>query len=400
MPGSLEKRGKNSWRITVSDGYDETGNKRRITRTCKFADDMTETAQRKECERIAATLFTDASRGNVVGSRQYTVKEFAEMWIQDYPTTAGLSPVTVEGYRGLLEGRIYSSLGHIKLSQLSPQQITRFYNKLLTENCKNNGRTGKPLTASTVLHYHRVLRAMLNTAVRWGIIANNPALKANVPKNDARRMKVYDPTQSNALLSKLEEAPLKHRTGISLALFCQMRLGEIGGLDWHDINFENATLNIERSAACLVGGGVILKPPKTEAGRRTISIPQQALTLLRRLKAEQAADRLKLGDTWQDSGAVFVQWNGHRQYPKTFSSWFQKFLKRHDLPKIRFHDLRHTGASLLLNIMDMPMHIVTDRLGHSDPTITMRFYSHGFEQKDRAAAAGLDALLGPQKSAK
>lgn len=400
MPGSIEKRGKNSWRITISCGYDEQGNKRRITKTYKFSDDMTETQQRKECGKIAAMLHTDATRGSVVVARQYTLKEFAEMWLEEYPTTAGLSPVTVEGYKGLLEGRIYASLGHIKLDQLSPLQITRFYNKMLTEKCRNNGRTEKPLTASTVLHYHRVLRVMLNTAVKWGFIASNPVMKASVPKNDAKRMKVYDPAQSNELLAKLEEVPIKHRTGISLALFCQLRLGEIGGLNWTDIDFDNCELNIERSAACLVGGGVILKPPKTEAGRRTISVPQQVIVLLRKLKAEQNTDHLRLGETWQDSGAVFTQWNGKRQYPDTLSSWFQKFLKKNNLPKIRFHDLRHTGASILLNIMDMPMRVVTDRLGHSDPAVTMRFYSHSFEQKDRAAAAGLDALLSPKKSVK
>ena len=104
-----------------------------------------------------------------------------------------------------------------------------------------------------------------------------------------------------------------------------------------------------------------------------------------------------LGELWVETGAVLAQWNGERQHPDTISSWFQKFLKKNNLPPIRFHDLRHTGASLLLNIMDMPMRIVTGRLGHSDPTVTMRFYSHGYEQKDRAAAEGLDALLSSKK---
>ncbi len=171
-------------------------------------------------------------------------------------------------------------------------------------------------------------------------------------------------------------------------------------MNWSDIDFDRSSLTITRSAASLVGGGVILKAPKTEAGQRTISMPQQVAALLRKLKAEQAQARLSLGDTWQDSGAVFVQWNGARQHPDTLSSWFQKFLKANDLPPIRFHDLRHTGASLLLNIMDMPMRVVSDRLGHSDPTVTMRFYSHSFEQKDREAADGLDVLLQAGKARK
>ena len=122
MPGSIEKRGKNSWRIIISDGYDEHGNKRRITKSMSFSDDMTEAQQRKLCEETMSMLYTDAKRGDVVSGRQYTVREFAQVWLKDYPIVAGLSPVTVAGYKGLLEGRINTGLGHIKLNQLSTQQ--------------------------------------------------------------------------------------------------------------------------------------------------------------------------------------------------------------------------------------------------------------------------------------
>lgn len=393
MPGTIEKRGKNSWRVTVPDGYDESGKKRRIRETVKFADDVSETQQRKECEKVQALLYSKATNGLVVSGRQYSLREYSEMWLEDYPPSANLSPVTVDGYRDLLEGRILPELGPVKLHQLSAQHITRFYNKLLKTPCQNHGAKGKTLSTSTVLHYHRLLRLMLNIAVKWGIIASNPVLKASPPKNDAKRMRVYDPAQAALLMEKLKSAPLKYQAGVALGLLCQMRVGEIGALDWTHVDFEKATLRIERSAACISGQGVILKDTKTEAGRRTISIPQQVVLLLRQLKAEENCNRLKLGKTWVDSGAVFTQWNGARQHPDTMSSWFQKFLKRNDLPHIRFHDLRHSGASLLLNIMGMPTQIVTDRLGHSSPAITMAFYSHGYEQKDRAAADGLGELL-------
>lgn len=194
-------------------------------------------------------------------------------------------------------------------------------------------------------------------------------------------------------MDKLAEAPLKHRTGVALGLLCQMRLCEIGGLNWDDVDFDKATLRVERSAVCAKDKGVVIKSTKTEAGRRVISLPDDVIVLLRKLKAEQAQHRLLLGDKWEESNAVFVQWNGHRQHPRTLSAWFQKFLKQHDLPKIRFHDLRHSGASFLLNIMGMPTQIVTDRLGHSSASVTLAFYSHGYEEKDRAAADGLGALL-------
>lgn len=229
MPGSIEKRGKNSWRIIIPDGYEASGKKRRITETVKFSDDMTEKQQRKECEKIKATLYAKAKAGQLVSSRQYTLQEYGEMWLEDYPSTAGLSPVTTAGYSELLNGRIYPMLGHIKIHQLSAQQVTRFYNKLLKEPCKKGN--GKTLSVSSILHYHRLLRSMFNTAVKWGLIPVNPVLNATVPKSEKPKMKVYDPEQASMLIQKLSTAPLKHQTGVMLGLMGQLRLGEIAGLE-------------------------------------------------------------------------------------------------------------------------------------------------------------------------
>jgi len=398
MPGTIEKRGTNSWRITIWDGRNPDGTLRRIRDVIHFPASMSEAQQRKQCEEHKALLYAKAKTGLLVSSRQYTFREYAEMWMQDYPPTADLSPVTVRGYKDLLEGRIYAALGHIKLHQLSAQQVTRFYNKLLTEPSKANGATGKPLSASTVLHYHRLLRAMLNTAVKWGIIATNPVLKASIPKNDTKKMKVYDPETAAVLLTKLEDAPLKYHVGVVLGLLGQLRLGEIGALNWSDVDFDNSLLRIERSASAVVGQGVIIKSTKTEASQRTIALPIQAMALLRKLKAEQNEQRIQLGAAWVNSNAVLAQWNGERHHPDRLSVWFQRFLKENNLPPIRFHDLRHTGASLLMNIMGMPTQIVTNRLGHSSATVTLSFYSHGFAQKDKAAADGLEELLRAKKA--
>lgn len=399
MPGTIEKRGENSWRISVSVGSDVDGNRSRIRRTVTFEDGMTEAQQRKRCEEIKAEMHTDAKRGNLVSSRQYTLKEFAEEWMRDYATTAGLSPVTVEGYRHLLEGRIYPMLGHVKLHQLKPQHVTRFYHSLLTEDGRGNRGRGKKLSASTVLHYHRLLRAMLNTATDWGNIPQNPVLKATVPKNDERPMKAYTPEQTTALLLALEDEPLHHRVGVLLAVLCQLRKGEIAGLDWPDIGFDKSLLHISRNAVYVSGMGVILKEPKTRSGKRAITLPQYVQPLLRELMAEQRKARLQLGEAWIDSGAVFTQWNGERQHPDTLSKWFQKFLKRKGLPSIRLHDLRHTGISLMFfNGEDAVT--AAERAGHRRANVTLSTYAHAYQQKDRDATARLEALVVPKKATK
>ncbi len=325
---------------------------------------MSETQQRKECERIAAELYTDVKRGDVVASKQYTLKEFCEMWMQDYPPTAGLSPVTVEGYRALLEGRIYPALGQVKLAQLTPQQITRFYRAMLTEEGRGYRGKGRKLSASTVLHYHRLLRSVLNTAVDWGVLANNPVLKATVPKNDTKEMKAYTPEQTTALLLALEDAPLHYQVGTILAVLCQLRKGEIAGLDWSDI-----------------------------------TLPQYALPFLRRLKAEQNITRLQLGEDWVNSGAIFIQWNGAHMHPDTLSKWFHDFLVQKGLPLIRLHDLRHTGISLMFfNGEDAPT--AAERAGHSKASVTLSVYAHAYKQKDRDATARLEALVVPKQAKK
>lgn len=399
MPGTIEKRGKNSWRIIISDGYTPDGKKQAHRETVKFPDSMTETQQRKECEKLKATLYAKLKEGRLVSSRQYTLAEYADMWLQEYTTTADLSPITVAGYEDLLNGRILPALGRVKLHQLTPQQITRFYRELKTEPGKGNRGKGKPLSTSTVLHYHRLLRSMLNTAVRWGIIPQNPVLKATVPKNDAKPMKVYTPEQTTALLIALENAPLHYRIGTILGVLCQMRKGEVAGLEWSDIDFENSTLRIARAAVYVPRKGVIVKEPKTDAGKRVITLPQYIFPLLRRMKREQSETRLALGSKWIHSNALFIQWDGARMHPDTLSKWFAGFLKKNELPHIRFHDLRHTGISLMFyNGEDAPT--AAKRAGHKKPSITHNTYAHAYEQKDRDATSRLEMLVTPKSEKK
>jgi len=250
------------------------------------------------------------------------------------------------------------------------------------------------------LHYHRVIRAILNTAVRWGVIPNNPALKASIPKNDAKKMKAYNPEQASQMIEMLTDEPLFFQAGVLLGLFCQMRKGEIVGLNWSAIDWERKTISIHQSAVYLAGQGILIKETKTESGKRIIAVPTSVLDTLQTWKKEQTKQRLQLGPDWIEQDAVFTQWNGLRQHPCTMSKWFHDFLQKKNLPLIRFHDLRHTGASILMNIMGQPVQIVADRLGHSNASVTLAFYSHGYESKDRSAADELGELLAPHKAAR
>lgn len=392
MPGTIEKRGANTWRITISDGFDSDGSRRYVRETVKFDSSMSESAQHKECEKRKAILYTQTATGAAVASKQYTFAEFAKLWMQDYPPAKKLSQVTVENYRYLLNSRILPELGHIKLSQITPHRLTQFYNKLGTEPGRGNRGQGKPLSSKTVIEHHRLIRVMLGTARRWGMLAKNPADDATPPRLEQKKMVALTDVQSRDLLLALEQEPLNHRVAVMLALLGQLRKGEIGGLNWGDVDFEGQWLHVEREAVYTSATGVIIKATKTDAGRRTISLPDGVLSFLRKLRAQQAQERLKLGELWEDSGAMFTTWNGARQHPDTISKWFRGFLKRHELPAMRFHDLRHTGASLLI-ASGMDIETVKDRLGHTQASTTMNVYGHGYKENDARAAGILGNML-------
>lgn len=391
MPCNIEKRGETSYRITVSDGYTPDGKKRVLRQTVNFTENMTEKARLRKCEEIGAMLYAQLKTGGAVVARQITLRELAECYLTDHAAAARLSPATVAGYRVLLEG-ILPELGKLPVQKITPQRISRFYTQLLNTPAKGNHKGGKTLSHNTVQHYHRLLRALLNYAVKQSYIAVSPVDHVTPPKPEHNEMSVYTVEQAAALLDALEDAPLKYRVGVMLGLLAQLRKGEIAGLNWDDVDFEHRLLHVRRSASYVQGQGVVVKEPKTSSGRRTIALPDALLEVMRALRREQIADRLRLGETWEDSGAMFTQWNGARQHPDTIGKWFTGFLKAHDLPHIRFHDLRHTGASLLF-AQRVDVQTISKRLGHSKTSVTMDIYGHAYSEYDRAAADELGENL-------
>lgn len=396
MPGTIEQRGPNSWRITVSNGY-LNGKKQIIRESRTFPADWTEERQRRECEKLAASLYAAKEKGEATSSTNPTVSEFADLWLSEYPKIKkSLSPVTLQGYKRLLDGRIKAELGKIRIKKLTPRDLTLFYTKLLEEAPQGHRSKRETLSTSSVLHYHRCLRSMLTYAVKQGFLPYNPAMRASIPENDSQKGKACTPEQVKQILLALESEPLKYQAQVSVALLGQLRRGEIAGLNWSDVDFDRGTITVNRTAVYVSKTeGVVLKTPKTNSSVRTVAMPKETMALLKRLKLDQAKQKLKLSETWQDSGAVFCQWNGLRVHPDTLSKWFGDFLERHDLPKVRLHDMRHTGASILANAIGRPMQEVSERLGHASVLTTLSFYSHNVNDDDAENAEALADLVRP-----
>ena len=169
------------------------------------------------------------------------------------------------------------------------------------------------------------------------------------PRVTKKQTACYDEEQTAALLEALEHEEPKYKVLINLALFTSLRRGEIMGLEWRHIDFKEGTLMVEQASQYLPGQGTFTKTPKNETSARVISLPAFLVDMLRQHKKDQVETRLKVGDMWQGSDRIFTTWDGRPMHPDTVSSWFPKFLKRHDLPPLSFHGLRHTAATMMIN---------------------------------------------------
>ncbi len=372
-------KGNGKWLLRVSCGY-AYGQKRMIRRTIQLNPAMTENAQRREAEKQTAMLMADYEAGRLTDNKPLTLQQFSGIWWRDYVERRNLSARTRHLYKGMLDDRIFPCLGGYKLRDIRPQTLNRFY----------AGLTADGLTGTTANKYHCLLHIMLKCAVRWQMIAVNPADAVEPPKLDTKEFTAYTEEQAHEMLGALKQAPTQWQAYVLLALYGQLRRGEMVGLDWK--NVEGNTVKVVQSAIYVPGEGIKLKAPKTASGVRSVVIPRPVVDALRRWKAEQSAQHIALGEMWQECGAVFTQWDGRRMHPDSATQWFRSFLQRNGLPHIRLHDLRHTGASLLI-ASGMDIETVKNRLGHSKASTTMDIYGHAYAKNDARAADLLESIL-------
>ncbi|MCL6559109.1 MAG: site-specific integrase, partial [Firmicutes bacterium] len=343
----------------------------------------------REAEKMLAEFVTEVEKGLFIAPAKLTFKEFAERWLRDYAERE-LAPKTVSRYKELLESRIYPAMGHLKVKDIKPMHLLEFYRNLAEDGIRLDGKPGK-LSESTIRHHHRLISSILQKATEWEVIPANPARRIKAPKSKRKQAVCYDEQQVKALLAAADKEPIKRKVLIYLAVFSGLRRGEIMGLEWQDVNFEEGTISVRQAAQYVPGKGRFLKDPKNEFSKRTISLPSFVMDMLKQFKVHQAKERLKVGDLWEDSGRVFVRWDGRPLSPEWPSDWFSEFLEKHGLPHIPFHGLRHTAATLLIN-QGLPAKSISGRLGHSNIHTTMDIYGHWLKSADKEAAERLEQL--------
>ena len=397
MAGSIEKRGKNSYRLTVSEGFDLNG-KPMIHR-------KTVHGTKKDAEVELAKFVTEVQNGLVIDGKSLKFSEFTEIWKRDYGSKE-LAPSTYKRYCRMLETRILPYFGHFYINKIKPTDIMQFYDLLsrdtqLVRKKSNNGKkTLKPLSGKTILEHHRLLRAMLHKAIYWQLIVSNPAERVQPPKAMKPKRRYYDDEQCKILLenlTELGEEQIKYKVAIILTIFTGVRLGELMGLEWQDVDFRNGIISINRSSQYLSDMGVFTKVPKTESSIREIAIPEFIISLLEEYKLWYEEQKSLYGELWTNSDRLFVQADGKPMHPSSISKWFVKYVGTIGLPVINFHGLRHTNASLLV-AQNVDIAVVSARLGHAQISTTLDFYVHPLLSHNRKAGYALENLLLPTRS--
>ena len=391
MAGSIEKRG-DSYRLVCVVGYNLQGRPIKKSKTVHCS--------KKEAKIELAKFVADVQKGMYVEGKSLKFTDFVEIWKRDYGSKE-LAPSTYKRYLGILESRIIPFFGHFRVDKIKPTDIMQFYDLLskdtqIVRRKDNNGKkTGKPLSPKTILEHHRLLRAMLQKAVYWQMIVSNPAERVQAPKTKKPKRKYYDDEQSKALISglmKLTEEQFKYKVAIILTIFTGVRLGELMGLEWDDINFREGIVSINRSSQYLADKGVFTKVPKTESSIRDVAIPDFVVSLLEEYKCWYDNQKALFGELWYDSNRLFVQADGRPMHPSTISKWFEKFVAQIGLPVINFHGLRHTNATLLI-AQNIDVSVVAARLGHAQITTTLNFYVHPIISHNKTAGFALENLL-------
>ena len=381
MRGHIRKRGKNSWAIVVDlPGNPQTGKRRQQWHSVR--------GSKRDAEAKLRELLTSLDKGVYIKPQRLTLGEYLHQWLDGYVKT-NCSPRTLDGYHTIMRCHLIPNLGMIPLAKLQPQHIQQYYAQALSD-----GRADEKgaLSARSVLHIHRVLFQALNYAVKQELLIRNVAELVDPPRAKKAEMRTLTPKEVSRLLNAAKST--HYYPIIYTAINTGLRQAELLGLRWRDIDLDLASLSItqvlyKRRGVCQ------FKQPKTEHSRRRLDLSPSLALFLRQYKAQREAERLLLGKPLSDYDLVFSNINGAPMDPGTLTHNFARIARRTGLEGTRFHDLRHTFASLML-LAGIHPKIVSEMLGHSSVAFTLDVYSHVIKGLGQAAMRRLDEVLQPE----
>ena len=382
---TIQKR-NNSYSIRVSCGYDTRGKQIIRSMTWKPEDGMTSKQIEKELKRQTVLFEESCMKG--FQTKAIKFKTFAEEWFNEY-AKINLRNTTYERLLQL-RGRIYPAIGHLRMDKITPRHIQAFVNSLSQEDA--NERTGKPLAPKTIRHNLSFISNIFTYAAKMGVVSDNPCSKVTIPKNEVKEKQIYTPEEVEKFLNLLNDEPLKYRTFFYLMIYSGFRRGEMLGLEWKDVDFENNVISVRRTSNYTAKKGVYTDTTKTKKSQRTLKFPQFIMDMLKEYKAEQDAEALRLGDRWVETDRLYVKWDGRPMQNGTPYFWLGEFCEKHDLPFYGLHSFRHLFCSLLVN-QGVDIVTVSGAMGHSTVSTTSNIYCHTIQQAQAKVSEAITNAL-------
>jgi len=365
--GTIRQRADGRWESVVHVGWE---NGRRIRKSFYGR-------TRREVQQKLVVSLRDLQQGISPTDDRLTTAAFLGRWLDDVKPT--IRSRTFVSYEQTVRLHLKPTLGRTPLSKLRPQQIQALLNVKLVSG----------LSPRSVGIIHAVLRAALGQAVQWDLVPRNVATLVQPPRAPRAEITPLTPEQARGFLDAIRGDRLEALYSVAVAL--GLRQGEILGLRWSDVDVEASTLRVAQ-ALQRVNGRLEFVEPKSRRSRRTIPMPPTVARALRAHRSRQLEERIAVGPRWRESDLVFTTSIGTPLDSRNVTRRFQAALERAGLPRLRFHDLRHTAASLML-AQGVPARVVMETLGHSQISLTMNTYSHVVPALQREAADRMEAVL-------
>lgn len=449
-------RGKNSYQLRCFVGYDTNGTQIEKTKSWKPDPSWGKREFEKQLESAKAEFALECEHG-LSNNGKIKFEEFTKIWMNDYAKN-NIKSKTLTRYTEMLDKAINPEIGYIPLNKLSPTDLNRFYNKLLNttidhaagkpvkdirelvkatnmtkqafaekagvslttlssayqgknvswETCEKIAKAldKKPkilfepvekgtLSTKTIRNYHNLISGILQKAVKWQYIKDNPASRADPPKVIQDDKEFLDYKEAIRLLDLLngDDVPVRYRCAVTVLLTTGMRRGELLGLEWDDVDFEKHTYRINKTSLYTAERGIYDETPKTKASIRELPASELTMKAFREMKNHQTRNRLLHGDAWKGGEKIFTTEDGAKMNPDSLTGWFSDFAKKNGFSeKIHIHSLRHTNATLLLN-EGTDIATVSKMLGHNNVTTTQNIYVHSIPEAQVRAADTLGDKL-------
>lgn len=342
------------WEGRISRGFDpKTGKPKTVTVTGK---------SQKEVREKIQSIAVELNEGTFVAPSKKTLGEWLDIWLAEYQGSK--KPLTIQNYKQAIKKHIRPALGGVLLKSLTNLMIQRFYNSL-TEG-------DHPLSPKSVKNVHGILHKALDQAVKAGELKTNPSDNCVLPKQVKPEIKPLEPEEITRFLQNLEGEA--YRNLFLVAFFTGMRQGELLGLSWDRVDFEQGVIEIRQQLQC-IEGNYFLETPKHDKVR-LIAPAKLVMDALKEEKEAQDHNRKLLGDKWQNEwNLVFTDTFGKHLVRRTVDKHFKKILEKSGIEPHRFHDMRHTFAVSMLDAGE-DLKSVQDNLGHATAAFTLSQYAH------------------------